>query len=412
MNTKSNNGINLWDTLKKNEYYKILKNNKNDEINSELNIDENSYQGIMKRLLCNNCNEYTLVNNGNSISCSNCDFVDDRVIVDEGNECRFYHHDDNRSMDPSRCGMPSNDLMPITNMSTSIDAGKNYIYTLHNHMSYSHKERDRIKVFSEIDNICLRLKVNSCITARSKHNYCMIKDSMEEQNDIKRKKNRKGIIGTCIYNACDDYSCPIRESDIAKELGLSPYYISRGIKIFGEICNKKNIIIQRKVIKSNDAMYYLESFCSILQFNNNITELVKKIVEKVIKFRVAADHTAEAQTTGCIWFAVKKCNFDKSRPKSYIHQKVDVSEVTISRTYDKIKAFDDGKCPHRDDRDIDKCKNCVKFRPKTGCFTKYINVYIEKNNNENKLNYLISGAEIMEEKIKKKRGRKPKNRTE
>ena len=95
---------------------------------------------------------------------------------------------------------------------------------------------------------------------------------------------------------------------------------------------------------------------------------------------------------------MKKCNFDKSRPKSYIHQKVDVSEVTISRTYDKIKAFDDGKCLHRDDRDIDKCKNCVKFRPKTGCFTKYINVYIEKNNNENKLNYLISGAEIMEEK--------------
>ena len=61
-------------------------------------------------------------------------------------------------------------------------------------MSYSHKERDRIKVFSDIDNICVRLKINSCITQRAKYNYCMIKDFMEEENDIKRKKNRKGII--------------------------------------------------------------------------------------------------------------------------------------------------------------------------------------------------------------------------
>ena len=91
--------------------------------------------------------------------------------------------------------------------------------------------------------------------------------------------------------------------------------------------------------------------------------------------------------------------------------------IFVTYMYDLIgvSLFSDigfGLVPHRDDKDIDKCKNCVKFRPKTGCFTKYINVYIEKNNNENKLNYLISGAEIMEEKIKKKRGRKPKNRTE
>lgn len=410
MSVPSCSSTSLWNSLGNNSYYKNLKNIKN--INQDL-VDENSYQGIMNKIRCNNCDNYSLVNNGQVVSCSDCGVIVDDIIIDEGNECRFYHHDDNRSSDPSRCGMPSNDLMPTTNMSTSIDVGKNYIYKLHNHMSYSHKERDRIKVFSDIDNICVRLKINSCITQRAKYNYCMIKDFMEEENDIKRKKNRKGIIGTCIYNACDDYGCPIRETDIARELGLAPNYISRGIKIYGEICNKKNIVIRKKVAQSNDALYFLESFCSILQFNTYMTQLIKKIIEKVIKFKVATeDHTPEAQTAGSIWFVVKKCNFDKSRPKSFIHQKVDVSEVTIARAYEKIKAFDEGKCPHRDDRDTEKCKYCLKYKPKSGCFTKYINEYLDKYNDDNNINYLISGAEIAEEKVKKKRGRKPKNKIE
>jgi transcription initiation factor TFIIIB Brf1 subunit/transcription initiation factor TFIIB len=411
MSTTSLNITNLWKNLDKNNFYKNFKNKK--DVNQDVCL-ENSYQDIMNKILCKNCGEYSLVNNSQIISCSSCGVIMDDIIIDEGNECRFYHHDDNRGSDPSRCGMPSNDLMPTTNMSTSIDVGKNYIYKLHNHMSYSHKERDRIKVFSDIDNICVRLKINNCITQKAKFNYCMIKDFMEEENDIKRKKNRKGIIGTCIYNACDDYGCPIRESDIARELGLAPNYISRGIKIYGEICNKKNIIIRKKVSQSNDALYFLESFCSILQFNNQITQLVKKIIEKVIKFKVATeDHTPEAQTAGSIWFVVKKCGFDKSRPKSFIHQKVDVSEVTIARAFEKIKAFDEGNCPHRDDRNTTKCKYCSKYKPKNGCLTKYINEYLNKyNEDNNNIDYLISGAEIAEEKVKKKRGRKPKIKVE
>jgi len=316
MSKQSLNLSDAWKSMKKCETYKDLKGiNSNNE-----HSVEDTYQDLMNKIKCPRCGKYSLSNMGHMVSCSECDMTVDEVMIDEGNECRFYHHDDNRGSDPSRCGMPRNELMPTTNMSTSIDSGKNYIYKLHSHMSYSHKERDRIKVFSDIDNICIRLKVNGCIGIKAKHNYCMIKDLMEDENDIKRKKNRKGIIGTCIYNACDEYGCPVRESDIARELGLAPNYISRGIKIYGEICNKKNIVVLNKVIKSNDALYYMESFCSFLQFNDRMIALVKKIIDKVIKFKIATeDHTPEAQTAGAIWFVIKKCNFDKSRPKSYIH---------------------------------------------------------------------------------------------
>lgn len=388
------------------KYYDAMKTSTIQE--SKISTD---YDMLMRNMLCKKCGAYALENCGESVSCNECGIVYEQDVIDEGNECRYYHHDDNRGSDPSRCGMPVNELMPVTNLCTSMDYSSNYVHKLHSHLSYSHKERDRIKVFSEIDNICARLKINSCIATKAKYNYNMIKDFMEEENDIKRKKNRKGIIGTCVYNACDLHRCPIREGDIARELGLDTNYISRGIKIFGDICNKKNIIVKRKVSCGNDAMYYLEKFCSILQFSETITNLVRKIVEKSMKFRIATDdHTPEAQTAGCVWFVIKKCNFDKSRPKSFIHYKIDVSEVTIARAYDKVKAFDDGKCPHRDDRDVMTCKFCHKFRPVKGCFTKYIDEYLKTYEDQNKLNYLINGAEMAKEKVKKKRGRKPKNK--
>ena len=372
-------------------------------------MDETFYNNIMKKSLCAKCNEYGLENYKQEfIMCKNCGNVFEQNIIDEGNEIRYYN--DDKGSDQSRCGMPNNSLIPSTSMKTSIAGGGNYAFILHNNLSFSHKERDLIAKFSDIDNICMRLALNSAITTKAKTFYSEIKEYMEDLNDIRRSGNREGLIGTCIYRSCKCFNYPISERDISKAMNIEVDKITHGIKIFSEICIKKSINIVST--KTQTAMDFLEKFCSILEFTEPLINLVKKIIEKMIKFKIATFHAAESQTAGCIWYVIKKCGYDKLRPKSFISQKVGVSEVTISRTYSRLDTFDQGKCPHKDNKNIDECKLCTKYKPKELCFTKYINEYLEKekskNTPNNNINYLISGAEIMEEKPKKKRGRKPK----
>ena len=89
----------------------------------------------------------------------------------------------------------------------------------------------------------------------------------------------------------------------------------------------------------------------------------------------------------CIW--IKKCGYEKSLSKSTIADKVKVSEVTISRAYDKISQADQ------------KTSSPVK-----GYFSKYIKHYLRDLEKNNTKSFFFVDNEA--DKPKKKRGRKPK----
>lgn len=353
----------------------------------ELMKDEDEIDIMLASMYCNICKTHTIETIDGYLTCTNCGRVKFDKIIDHSYEWRYYHHEDSRGADPSRCGMPTSTLVPNSSLSTVIGGKNSYITRLQGYLSTDHKERDLIKVCSDIENKCLRYGTSKAIINKAQFYFKDIKDLMDEFDDIKRSNNRDGLIGACLYNAYKNFGCPKRTRDIALIMGINEKYITNGIKIFGEIFDKKKITIKTR---SSNAMDFVASFCSKLDLNERLTDLVRKIVKKMIKYKVAMDHASESQTAGALWYVIKKCGYEKSRPKSIIAERVNVSEVTISRAYDKIRMVDEGKKGN-----------------KTACgtFTKSITKYIE---DERAYNTEMQEFEDVLNKPKRKRGRKPK----
>ena len=73
---------------------------------------------------CKQQNEESIyVENGLNI-CTNCGSIQDRII-DSSAEWRFYGSDDSKSSDPTRCGLPVNNLLPESSLG-SVIGGKGF----------------------------------------------------------------------------------------------------------------------------------------------------------------------------------------------------------------------------------------------------------------------------------------------
>ena len=83
---------------------------------------------------CEKCNYKQLVILEGQHVCPNCSKIQSRVI-DDGAEWRFYGSEDNRGEDPTRCGMPTNHLLPKSSLGSMIGfkaRGRRYLLSLKN----------------------------------------------------------------------------------------------------------------------------------------------------------------------------------------------------------------------------------------------------------------------------------------
>ena len=68
------------------------------------------------------CGCEDFISEDNMNICSKCSSIVSKVIESTA-EWRFYGNDDNRDSDPSRCGMPTNSLLPKSSIGSMIGCG-------------------------------------------------------------------------------------------------------------------------------------------------------------------------------------------------------------------------------------------------------------------------------------------------
>ena len=125
-------------------------NNEENNINEEKSKIENQKKIKSKSLKekCEYCEESDfLINDGEMIVCTNCGSINNRII-DYNPEWRFYGSDDNkRNSDPNRCGMPSNQIIGESSLSTSI---KGYGFEMYRKLNVwnglTYKEKSMISI--------------------------------------------------------------------------------------------------------------------------------------------------------------------------------------------------------------------------------------------------------------------------
>ena len=267
--------------------------------------------------------------------CKVCSNIISNIV--DNPEWRYYGSGDNKSSDPTRCGMPVNTLLPESSVGSSIGYNSNTKtmnqirkYQRWNGMPY--KERSLYKVFIDIQEICKKHNLPNIIINESKSLYSII-----SKTKISRGANRKGIIAACVYFACKECNVPRSSNEIAEMFNIEPTVMTKGVKKAQEIIsmNKKN----KKRLSKSVSIHpedFIERFCNRLKLNKEDTKKITDICEKCIKKNIIAENTPPSIAAGCIYYYIKKME-NITVSKKEISKICKISEVTINKCTKKIE---------------------------------------------------------------------------
>ena len=287
--------------------------------------------------VCLNCNCSDIINNNGQIICKNCGDIN-YEIIDSNPEWRYYGNEDSKYSDPTRVGLPTNDLLPQSSLGSTIGFryGESYEmkkirnYHLWNAMPY--KERSLYNVFDGIQVRAINHGIPLCIIEEAKNLYKQISDVR-----IHRGSNRNGIIASCIYKACRLQGSPRSAKEIAEIFKLNISHMTKGCKKFDEIihmnvCN--NSSMSNNATKSSD---FVQRFCSKLNIGTNICQICSYVCEKAEEYNLVSKCIPPSIAAGSIFLvcSLLKINITKKE----ISQTCQISEVTISKCYKNLHVY-------------------------------------------------------------------------
>lgn len=284
---------------------------------------------------CTWCKSNEVVLEDGNFICYGCNSLIDRYI-DMHAEWRFYGADDNKHSDPTRCGMPVNDLLPDSSLGSIISNQMNESYDMklikkyHMWNSITYKERNLYNIFENISVNAINNGISSSIIEEAKVFYKKVSESR-----ISRGENRSGLIATSIYMSCKSNNVPRSTKEIAKIFNLKPTTMTRGCKKFNDI--------MRMNMESSRPIDFIHRFCSKINLPNNMRDICKHIIDKADELNIICENTPPSIAAGSIYL----CNmaYDLGLTKKEISEACQISIVTLCKTSRKLLAYKDYLLP-------------------------------------------------------------------
>lgn len=308
---------NIWDAFK--------------EVNDSFNSNDKEKQNEIEIDKCFVCkNEDIMIEDGNKV-CNKCGTING-PIIDYGQEWRYYGSNDNKSSNPSRCGMPINPLLPKSSMGTILQGWGNEKYRrLMKWNSMEYKEKSLMDIFKMIKYECNKNNIPSCVFDRATVMYKMISETA-----IKRGASRMSIIAACVYYSCKDKKISKNRNDISKIFSIPASKMTTGCNQFKEILyemNPKYI----KSIKPNSTEDYINRYCLLLNLGKVYREKALSVAKKAEKYGIVMDNIPSSIATGSIYLVIQKNNLNITKKK--MKKVCEISEVTISKTYKILREW-------------------------------------------------------------------------
>jgi transcription initiation factor TFIIB len=297
----------------------------------------------LKQHRCNNMNKtsQTCVNK----YCEGVDFIQDMdeftcklcstvqiKFIDTNAEWRYYGSDDSKSTNPTRCGLPMNDLLPRSSigsvMGTENTANSKFFqytrmrkYHLWNSMPY--KERTLFNILSNLNIHADHGGLSKTIIEDAKILY---KNLSEER--ISRGENRSGLVASSIYMACKSNKVPRSAKEIARMFNLSTGTMTKGCKKFNEIMTE--------TYNSSTPVDFINRFCTKLNRPDIIKDCIRA-VENTEKYAFVAENAPPSIAAGVIYLVCNHNQIDIT--KKDIAKVSEISEVTVNKCFKKLKPF-------------------------------------------------------------------------
>jgi len=331
-----NNNVDLW------KKFDIEVLNKNEQPLECL------YLSNKNREFCETCASSLSITEQGFLECTNrqCSILYTDVL-DTGAEWRYYGADDANVSDPTRCGMPINDLLRessygckvLCSSGTSYEMRKIKRYTDWQSMPYKEKSQ-----YDEFQRISLMAQ-NSGISKMIVDTAIRYHKNISEQKTF-RGLNRDGIIAASIYISCRINGNPRTAREIATIFHLDNTSATKGCKNATVILNTIEEDFENKD-KTNlcdtNPTSFIERYCSRLAMSHDMTKLCSFIAKRIENNNYIPENTPNAIAVGIIYFIVQYCDLDIS--KKSISVIAEISEVTINKCYKKIEKLENELIP-------------------------------------------------------------------
>jgi transcription initiation factor TFIIB len=275
---------------------------------------------------CWHCKSEDIILEESIYTCRKCGSINERFI-DMSAEWRYYGSEDSKSTDPTRCGLPTNQLLPDSslgsiisnNMKESYDMRLIRQYHMWNAMTY--KDRSLYNIFDNITVNAVNNGIATTIIEEAKMLYKKVSESK-----ITRGENRSGLIASSIYMSCKSNKVPRSTKEIAKIFNLKTKTMTKGCKKFQDIIKLNT--------ESTCADDFIHRFCSKLGINNEIRDLCRAIVAKADELCIVSENTPPSISAGTIYLCNVVCGLGIS--KKDMAAACELSQVTLSKCYKKL----------------------------------------------------------------------------
>lgn len=303
-----------------------------DTINSSFK-EENIIDSTPDKDRCLSCDESDfLINDGEMIVCTNCG-VENNRIIDYNPEWRFYGSDDNkRNSDPNRCGMPTNQIISESSLSTVILGHGFEVYRkLNTWNGLTYKEKSMISILNKI-----AAKANIGNVPQSIIDATMKMYQIISKDYIKRGTSRESLIAACFFNALKDNGLIRSNEEVAKLFEIKSKKLSKGCNEFAELmfAKDKDYVKKMRPIEPKDL---IERFCSLMDLDEKFIKIGTRISVLVDKLGICQENNPKSIAVGCIYFISQ--NYDLGFSKKEIADQCHTSEVTVSNTYNQMNKF-------------------------------------------------------------------------
>jgi len=260
-----------------------------------------------------------------------CNALQSRIIETTA-EWRYYGADDSREDNPTRCGMPTNDLLPKSSLGSIISGKKNESreqkqvrrYQMWNSMPYW--ERTLYTVFEQLNSNTQNQGIPIKVLNDAKVLY-----KRASEKKISRGENKEGLIASCIYYACLLNKIPRSPKEVAKMFHIDPYILTKG--------NARFQILLNVNVDTSNPDDYISRFGSRLNMSCTDIKNCKELAQKLDDLEIVSENAPTSVAAGTIFYycTVKELDYNKKQ----IAEVCDVSEVTITKCYKRLLKYKD-----------------------------------------------------------------------
>lgn len=279
--------------------------------------------------ICEYCFSTNILLDAGNYICTDCNCIADRFI-DAQAEWRYYGHEDSKSSDPTRCGAPTNDLLPDSSLGSIISSSTYENYTMklirkyHMWNSMTYKERTLYNIFDNITLSAVNNGISATIIEEAKNLYKKLSESR-----ISRGENRSGLIASSIYMSCKSNKVPRSAKEIAKIFNLKTTTMTKGCKKFFDIMNMN--------VESSSAEDFIERFSSKIRLPLEMREVCKEIIKKAEELNVICENTPPSIAAASMYLTVSVCKLGIT--KKQVCDACELSMVTLSKCYKKLYTY-------------------------------------------------------------------------